>query len=74
MAFHTIENSLMNSPIDMQEVFTKARRLLFENSYYHQQWQAIAHLARQRGETNADYLGQIDGFIRQFAIDILLSE
>ncbi|MBC8155041.1 MAG: zeta toxin family protein [Bacteroidetes bacterium] len=54
-------------PPDTIDMFEQARQPIQPNSFYHQQWLEIAQLARQRGETNADYLGQIDGFIRQFA-------
>ena len=54
-------------PLDILAMFRQARQQIQSNSFYRQQWQAIAELARQRGETNADYLAQIDGFIRSFA-------
>lgn len=37
------------------------------NSVYCRRWLDIARFARQRGETNTDDLGHIDGFVRQFA-------
>ena len=60
----TNKNPFSNNILALFEQF---RRQIQPNSVYHQRWLEIAKLARQRGETNADYLGQIDGFIRQFA-------
>lgn len=54
-------------PLDIPALFEQARQPIQPNSFYYQQWLEIARLARHRGETNADYLGQIDGFIRLFA-------
>ncbi len=64
---YTIDTKLSGSLTDVVPLFASARQPMFDQTFYYQQWQAIAELARRRGETNADYLGQIDAFVRQFA-------
>ena len=65
--FHTLKNGVQEGYSDFETLFKEARQPINDKAFYHQQLQAISELARQRGETNADYLKQIDTFIRQFA-------
>ena len=56
-------------PIDFSAEFERLRTPLFDAAFYHQQWLALNALARQRGETDAAYLKQIDEFIGLFGRD-----
>ena len=53
--------------INLTTDFERLRQPIFPRSFYHDQWLALSHLARQRGETDTPYVAQIAEFVQTFS-------
>lgn len=52
-----------NEAVDFLVEFDQLRVPTFEPQFYHQQWLTLRELAQRRGESDADFLMQLDEFV-----------